>query len=89
MKKEFFDDLKNYGEVINSGNEKKRLQNEIKHLEMQIIKEKETYNSYLKVIDSIERLTNAGIFENGIISIDRIIPMSGRIQQLNKDKVVL
>ena len=33
MKKEFFDDLKNYGEVINSGNEKKRLQNEIKHLE--------------------------------------------------------
>ena len=41
------------------------------------------------MIDSIERLTNAGIFENGIISIDRIIPMSGRIYQLNKDKVVL
>ena len=86
IEKEFFDDLKNYGEVLSSRNEKERLQNEIKHLEMQIIKEKERYNSYPNVIDRIERLSNAGISENDIIAIDRIISMSGTPYQLNKDK---
>ena len=86
IEKEFFDDLKNYGEVLSSRNEIERLQKEIKHLEIQIIKEKERYNSCPKVIDSLERLSNVGISENDIIAIDRIISMSGTIHQLNKDK---
>ncbi len=50
IKKEFFDDLKSYDEILGSRNERDRLQNEIKNLEMQLIKEKERYNSYPKVI---------------------------------------
>ena len=34
---------------------------------MQLIKEKERYN----VIESIERLSNAGIYENDILAIDK------------------
>jgi hypothetical protein len=40
IKKEFFDDLKNYDEILGSRNKKDRLQNEIKNLELQLIKEK-------------------------------------------------
>ena len=39
-----------------------------------------------KVISSIERLSNAGISENDIIAIDRIVSMSGTTHNLYKDK---
>jgi hypothetical protein len=83
-KKEFFDDLKNYDEILGSRNEKVRLQNEIKHLEMQLIKEKERYNSYPKVIESLEKLSNARIHENDIIKIENIISMAGTSLYKNK-----
>jgi hypothetical protein len=86
IKTEFFDDLKNYDEIIGSRKKKDRLQNEIKHLEMQLIKEKERYNSYPKVIESIARLSNTGISENDIISIDKIISMAGINRHAYKDK---
>ena len=63
IKKEFFDDLKNYDEILRSRNERDRLQNEIKNLEIQLRKEKERYNAYPKVIKSIERLSNAGFMK--------------------------
>ena len=72
IKKEFFDDLKSYDEILGSRNERDRLQSEIKNLEMQLIKEKEKYNAYPKVIQSIQRLSNAGIYENDIIMIDKL-----------------
>jgi hypothetical protein len=84
IKKEFFDDLKNYDEILGSRNEKVRLQNEIKHLEMQLIKEKERYNSYPKVIESLEKLSNARIHENDIIKIENIISMAGTSLYKNK-----
>jgi hypothetical protein len=86
IKKEFFDDLKNYDEILGSRKKRDRLQNEIKHLEMQLIKEKERYNSYPKVIESIEKLSNAGISENDILAIDKIISMAGISHHLYKDK---
>ena len=87
IKKEFFDDLKNYDEILGSRNEKDRLQKEIKNLELQLIKEKERYNSYPKVIESIERLSYAGISENDILTIDKIVSMSGTNHyRLYKDK---
>ena len=87
IKKEFFDDLKNYDEILGSRKEKDRLKNEIKNLEMQLIKEKERYNSYPKVIASIERLSHAGISENDILTIDKIVSMSGTNHyRLYKDK---
>ena len=73
IKKEFFDDLKNYDEILRSRNERDRLQQEIKNLEIQLEKEKEKYNAYPKVIESIEKLSNARIYENDIIKIDNII----------------
>jgi hypothetical protein len=63
IKKEFFDDLKSYEEILGSRNERDRLQSEIKNLEMQLLKEKERLNAYPKVIQSIQRLSNAGINE--------------------------
>ncbi|HJU59065.1 MAG TPA: helix-turn-helix domain-containing protein [Nitrososphaeraceae archaeon] len=86
IKKEFFEDLKNYDEILGSRKEKDRLQNEIKNLEMQLIKEKERYNAYPKVIESIERLSNAGIYENDILAIDKIVSMAGISHNLYKDK---
>ena len=86
IKKEFFDDLKSYDEILGSRNERDRLQNEIKNLEMQLIKEKERYNSYPKVIESIERLSNTGIYEDDILTIDKIVSMSGISHHLYKDK---
>jgi hypothetical protein len=48
------------------------------------IKERERYNVYPKVIQGIERLSNAGIDEDDIITIDQIISMTGIY--LYKDK---
>jgi hypothetical protein len=63
------------------------LKNEIKNLENQLIKEKERYNSYPKVIGSIERLSQAGISEDDILTIDKIVSMSGTNHyRLYKDK---
>ena len=75
-KKEFFDDIKNYEEVIGSRKEIERLKNELKRLEFQIVKEREKYNSYPKIIESINRLTAAGIPEEDIVKIDRILSMT-------------
>jgi hypothetical protein len=86
IKREFFDDLKNYDEILGSRKEKDRLQNESKNLKMQLIKEKERYNSYPKVIASIERLSNVGISENDIIAIDKIISLAGINSHQYKDK---
>jgi hypothetical protein len=86
IKKEFFDDLTSYDEILRSRKEKDRLQNEIKNLEMQLIKEKERYNTYPKVIESIERLSNAGIYEKDILAIDKIVSMAGISHNLYKDK---
>jgi hypothetical protein len=86
IKKEFFDDLKSYDEVLRSRNERDRLQSDIKSLEIQREKEKEKYNAYPKVIESIQILSNAGISENDIITIDRIVSMSGTTYHLHKDK---
>jgi len=86
IKKVFFNDLKSYEEVIRSRNERDRLKSELKNLEMLKIKERERYNSYPKVIQSIERLSNAAIDENDILAIDKIISMAGIDHHLYKDK---
>src|SRR5215204_3822764 len=75
-REEFFDDVKNYEEVIGSRKERKRLKNEIRSLEILISKEREKYNAYPKLIESINRLTGAGIPEEDIIKIDRILSMT-------------
>ncbi|HJT83700.1 MAG TPA: hypothetical protein VJ697_04385 [Nitrososphaeraceae archaeon] len=49
------------------------------------MKEKK-YNAYPKVIKSIQILSNAGISENDIIAIDRIVSMSDTTHHLHKDK---
>ena len=74
--KEFFDDVKNYEEVIGSRKEIDRLKNERKMLEVQTLKEREKYNSYPKIIESINRLSDAGITEDEIVKIDRILLMN-------------
>jgi len=83
-KKEFFDDLKNYEEVVGSRIEINRLKNEIKSLEIQILKEREKYNSYPEIIESIIRLAGAGVSEDVIVTIDRILSMTD--YYLYKDK---
>jgi hypothetical protein len=85
IKKEFFDDLKSYEEILGSRNERDRLQREIKNLEIQLEKEKERFNSYPKVIKSLERLSNAKIYEDDILAIDKIISMA-RNGHVYKDK---
>jgi hypothetical protein len=87
IKKEFFNDLKNYEEVLRSRKEKGQLQREIKNLEIQLEKEKEKYNSYPKVIDSIQKLSNARIHENDIIKIENIISMAGASLYKNKSSI--
>jgi hypothetical protein len=84
VKKEFFDDLKSYGEILGSRNERDRLKNELKNLKMQVIKERERCNSYPKVIQSLERLSNVGIYEDDIVEIEKIISMAGI--RMYKDK---
>ena len=76
IRKEFFDDIKNYEEVIGSRKERERLKNELKSLEIQIMKEREKYNSYPKIKESINRLTGAGIPEEDIVKIERILSMT-------------
>ena len=86
IKKEFFNDLKIYDKILGSRNERDRLQNEIKNLEVQIIKEKERCNSYPQIIQSIDRLSNAGIYEDDILELEKIISMTGI--QIYKDKLM-
>ena len=75
-KKQFFEDVKNYEEVIGSRKEIERLKNERKNLEIQIIKGRENFNAYPQVIESIIRLAGAGISEEDIVKIDRILSMT-------------
>jgi len=56
----------------------------LKNLELQLIKEKERYNSYPKVVQSLEKLSNVGIYEDDIIVMDKIISMAGI--RIYKDK---
>ena len=84
IRKEFFDDVKNYEEVIGSRNEINRLKNELKSLEVQTMKEREKYNAYPKIIDSIIRLSSTGISEDDIVKIDKILSMTD--YYLYKDK---
>ena len=76
IRKEFFDDLKNYEEVIGSRRDIDRLKNELKILEVQTMKERERYNAYPKILESITRLSGAGITEEDIVKIDRILLMN-------------
>jgi DNA repair exonuclease SbcCD ATPase subunit len=76
IRNEFFKDVKNYEEVIGSRKEVDSLKNERKNLEVQIMKEREKYNSYPKIIESIIRLEGAGISEGDIIKIDEILSMT-------------
>ena len=84
IRKEFFDDVENYEEVIGSRNEINRLKNELKSLEVQTMKEREKYNAYPKIIDSIIRLSSTGISEDDIVKIDKILSMTD--YYLYKDK---
>ena len=56
IRKQFFDDVKNYDEVIGSRKEMDRLKNELKNLEIKIMKERENYIAYPPVIESLLRL---------------------------------
>ena len=76
IRKQFFDDLKNYEEVIESRREIDRLKNELKILEVQTMKQRERYNAYPKIIESITRLSGAGISEADIIKVDRILSIN-------------
>ncbi|HEX6294778.1 MAG TPA: helix-turn-helix domain-containing protein [Nitrososphaeraceae archaeon] len=84
IRKEFFDDVKNYEEVIGSRNEIERLKKELKILEEQIIKEREKYNAYPKIIESITRLAGAKVSEDDIVKIDKILSMTD--YYIHKDK---
>ena len=76
--------MKNYEEVIGSRREIDRLKNELKILEVQTMKERERYNAYPKIIESITRLSGAGISEADIIKVDRILSIND--YYLYKDK---
>lgn len=76
IRKKFFDDVKNYEEVIGSRKEIDRLKHELKDLEAQTMKEREKYNAYPQLIYSIIRLIIAGIFEDDIVKIDKILSMT-------------
>ena len=84
IRNEFFDDVKNYEEVIGSRKEVDRLKHEFKSLEVNIIKEREKYNAYPNIIESITRLAGSGISEPDIVKIDRILSMTD--YYLYKDK---
>jgi outer membrane murein-binding lipoprotein Lpp len=83
LRKVFFQDLKNYDEVIGSRKEIDRLKNEQKNLEVQILKERENFNAYPQVIESVIRLAGSGISEEDIVKIDRILSMTD--YYINKD----
>src|SRR5215211_123195 len=84
IRKQFFDDVKRYEEVIGSRKEIERLQNELKSLEFKTMKEREKYIAYPTIIESILRLAGSGINEDDIIKIDKILSMTD--YYLNKDK---
>ena len=84
IREEFFDDVKNYEEVIGSRKEIDRLKHELKNLEEQTMKEREKYNAYPKIIDSISRLSSARISEGDIVKIDKILSITD--YYLDKDK---
>ena len=48
------------------------------------MKEREKYNAYPKIIDSISRLSSAGISEGDIVKIDKILSITD--YYLDKDK---
>ena len=84
IRKQFFDDVKNYEEVIGSRKEIDRLKDELKNLEMKTMKEREKYIAYPPVIEAILRLAGSGINEDDIIKIDKILSMTDYYP--NKDK---
>jgi hypothetical protein len=84
VRNKFFDDVKNYEEVIGSRKEIERLKNDLKSLEVDIMKEREKYNAYPEIIESITRLAGSGISEHDIVKIDRILSMTD--YYLYKDK---
>jgi len=84
IRKQFFDDVKNYEEVIGSRKEIERLKNEVKSLEFKTMKEREKCNAYPTIIESILRLTGSGINEDDIVKIDKILSMNDYYP--NKDK---
>jgi hypothetical protein len=84
IRNEFFDGVKNYEKVIGSRKEVDRLKHEFKSLQVNIIKEREKYNAYPKIIESITRLAGSGISEDDIVKIDRILSMTE--YYLYKDK---
>jgi hypothetical protein len=84
IRKQFFDAVKNYEEVVGSRKEIDRLNNELKGLQAQTMKEREKYNAYPKIIGSITRLSSAGISEEDIVKIDKILSMTD--YYLYKDK---
>ena len=86
IRKEFFDDVKNYEEVIGSRTEIERLKKELKILEEQIIEEREKYNAYPKIIESIIRLGGAKVSEDDIVKIDKILSMTD--YYTHKDKSI-
>jgi hypothetical protein len=87
IRNEFFKDVKNYEEVIGSRKEKDRLQKELKILEEETMKEREKHNSYPKVIESIIGLAGAGIYEDDIVKINKILSMTDYYYQ-DKDKAM-
>ena len=84
IREKFFDGVKNYEEIFGSRMEIERLKNELKSLEVQTIKEREKYNAYPKVIESLTALSGVGISEDDIVKIDKILSMTD--YYLYKDK---
>ena len=82
--KNFFDDVKNYVEVIGSRIERDRLKNELKNLEIKNMKEREKYLAYPALIEALLRLAGSGIDELDMIKIDKILSMTDYYP--NKDK---
>jgi hypothetical protein len=86
IRKEFFDDVKNnYSDVIGSRKEIERLRNELKILEVQTMKEREKYTTLPKILESLIRLSAAGIYEDDIVKIDKILSKTD-YYYLYKDK---
>ena len=84
IREKYFDDVKNYEEVIRSRIEIDRLKNELQNLENETMKEREKYIAYPTVIEGILRLAGSGINEQDIIKIDKILMMTDYYP--NKDK---
>ena len=76
IRKIYFDDVKNYEEVIGSRIEIERLKKELKMLQEQTFKERERYNAYPKIIESITRLVGARVSEDDIVKIDKILSIT-------------